>query len=94
MWKNPFGHLFAIHTGFRGALPQATVLALLCASLTTFADTAIAQAPVFLPTGSMTIVHRFPTATLLDSGKVLVAGGWDTNANLSLPKMLSGANAF
>lgn len=39
----------------------------------------------FTPTGSMTIARRGHTATLLESGKVLVAGGRDASAELYDP---------
>lgn len=35
----------------------------------------------FMPTGSMNDAHRLATATLLNDGKVLIAGGLDTNGN-------------
>jgi hypothetical protein len=67
--------LWKTHKGFRGALPQAAVLALLCASLTTFSSTASAQQGVFVITGSLNNYRDNHTATLLNSGKVLIAGG-------------------
>jgi centrosomal CEP192-like protein/HYDIN/CFA65/VesB family protein/galactose oxidase-like protein len=69
------GHLRTIHKGSRGILPQAAVLALLCASLTTSANTAFAQQGTFVPTGNMNSPREGHTATLLNNGKVLVAGG-------------------
>ena len=83
MWKNPFGDLSAIHTGFRGALLLAAVLTLLCVRLTTFADTALAQQGTFVPTGSLNTARTQHTATLLNSGTVLIVGGAD-NSNTSL----------
>ena len=59
----------------RDLLKQAAVLALLCASLTTFASNALAQEGTFVPTGSMSTARESHTATLLSSGKVLIAGG-------------------
>jgi hypothetical protein len=59
----------------RGLLQQAALLALLCASLTTFASTAFAQGGMFVPTGSLNTARSGHTATLLNNGKVLVAGG-------------------
>jgi hypothetical protein len=62
--------------GLRGGLPQAAVLAVvLCASLTTFASTALAQQGTFVPTGSLNTARSFHKAALLNSGKVLITGG-------------------
>ena len=60
---------------FRGLLPKAAVLALLCASLTIFASTAFAQEGTFVPTGSLNTARYAHTATLLNNGTVLIAGG-------------------
>jgi hypothetical protein len=60
---------------FRGVLPKAAVLALLCASLTIFASTAFAQEGTFVPTGSLGGPRQSHTATLLNNGTVLIAGG-------------------
>jgi hypothetical protein len=60
---------------FRGLLQRAAVLAVLCASLTTFASTAVAQEGSFVTTGSMNTTRDIQTATLLNNGMVLIAGG-------------------
>ena len=60
---------------FRAVLPQAAVLALLCATLTTFASTSLAQQGTFVPTGSLNTATDNHTATLLSNGKVLIVGG-------------------
>jgi hypothetical protein len=60
---------------FRGFLRQASILALLCASLTAFASTAFAQEGTFIPTGSLNTARGNHTATLLNNGMVLIAGG-------------------
>src|SRR5438045_4226275 len=67
-----------MHKRFRCALARAAVLALLCASLTTFSSTAIAQQGTFVPTGSMNTGRQEPSATLLSNGMVLIAGGIST----------------
>jgi len=60
---------------FRGVLPKAAVLALLCASLTILASTPFAQEGTFVPTGSLGGPRESHTATLLNNGTVLIAGG-------------------
>ena len=72
LWKNP--------KSLRGVLPQAAFVALLCASLTTFANTSLAQQGTFVPTGSLNTATSFHTATLLNNGKVLITGGQGTLA--------------
>jgi hypothetical protein len=65
----------------RVLLSHTAVLALLCASLTTFAGTALAQQGTFVLTGSLNDSRAQHTATLLNNGMVLIAGGVGTNAN-------------
>lgn len=55
-------------------LGPCAVLALLCAILM-FSSAALAQQGTFVPTGSMNHSRSAQTATLLNNGKVLVAGG-------------------
>jgi hypothetical protein len=66
---------------FRSVPPQAAVLALLCAGLTIFAGTSLAQQGSFVFAGSLNTARIQHTATLLNNGKVLVAGGLDANGN-------------
>jgi hypothetical protein len=66
---------------FRGVLQRTAGLALLCASLTTFANIAFAQQGTFVLTGSLNASRAQHTATLLNNGMVLIAGGVGTNAN-------------
>jgi hypothetical protein len=75
MCNNAFGHSCNRHQNFRGVLQQFAVLALLCASVTIFASTGFAQQGTFVPTGSLNTARSAHTATLLNNGKVLVAGG-------------------
>jgi len=75
MCNNAFGHSCNRHQNFRGVLRQFAVLALLCASVTIFASTGFAQQGTFVPTGSLNTARSAHTATLLNNGKVLVAGG-------------------
>jgi centrosomal CEP192-like protein/galactose oxidase-like protein/Kelch motif protein len=72
---NDFAYLCETHKRLRRGLPQAVILALLCASLMAFARTALAQEGMFVPTGSMNTARNGHSATLLNNGKVLVAGG-------------------
>ena len=67
----------------RGALPKAAVLALLCATLTTFADTALAQQGTFVPTGTLNTAREAHTARLLGNGTVLVTGGTSSSGPLA-----------
>lgn len=69
------GHLRTIHKGFRGVLPPAAVLALLCASLTAFANTVLAQQGTFVATRSLNTPRTGHTSTYLNNGKVLIVGG-------------------
>src|SRR5437660_567426 len=68
-------HLCKTYKSLRGVRLQGAVLALLCACLTTFAPTVFAQEGMFVPTGSMTNSRESHTATLLNNGMVLIAGG-------------------
>src|SRR6201998_3076121 len=60
---------------FRGVLRQAAILALLGASLTTLASSVFGQGGTFVPTGSLNTARSYQTATVLNNGKVLIAGG-------------------
>lgn len=59
----------------RGLVQHVTVIALLCAALSTSAGNAWAQQGTFVPTGRMNIARAHHSATLLNNGKVLIAGG-------------------
>jgi hypothetical protein len=83
-------NLCRIRQIFRAVLPAAAILALLCASLTIFANGSLAQQGSFVLTGTMNTARtEQATATLLNNGKVLVAGGEDSNLT-----PLSGAELF
>jgi len=69
---------------FRGVLPRASVLALLCAGLATFPTTALAQEGSFVPAGSLATATSSSTATLLNNGMVLIAGGQGTLSRSAL----------
>jgi hypothetical protein len=75
-------YLWKARKGFRGVLQQAAIFALLCASLMAFASTVLAQQGTFVPTGSLNNAREAHTATLLNNGTVLVAGGSDTTSTL------------
>jgi len=65
------------------ALPLGAVSVLLCTSLT-LSSAVLAQQGTFVPTGSLNTGRSAHTATLLNNGKVLVAGGTDSsNAHLA-----------
>jgi hypothetical protein len=73
--------LVMTNKGFRGVLRRTAILALVCACLTTFASTVFAQEGMFVPTGSMTNSRESHTATLLNNGMVLIAGGYVLNGS-------------
>src|SRR6202142_4796966 len=67
----------------RRILPQALVLSMLTASLTVLTRPAMAQQEgMFIPTGSMNNARSNNTATLLNNGKVLVAGSTSNGSSL------------
>ena len=72
------------HKNFRGVLPRASILALLCAGLETFPTTTGAQEGTFVPTGSLA-TPGVATATLLNDGTVLITNGSTTSAELYHP---------
>ncbi len=76
----------------RRILPQALVLAMLTASLTVLTRPAMAQQEgMFIPTGSMNNARSSNTATLLNNGKVLVAGPTSNGSSLELYDPATGA---
>ena len=58
----------------RGVPRQIAILASLWAGLTTFASIVFAQEGMFVPDGNMGSGRCYHTATLLNNGKVLIAG--------------------
>src|SRR6202142_1335801 len=69
----------------RRILPQALVLSMLTASLTVLTRPAMAQQEgMFIPTGSMNNARSNNTATLLNNGKVLIAGPTSNGSSLEL----------
>jgi hypothetical protein len=79
---------YSTHKNLRGVLPRAAVLVLLYGCLTTLASTVSAQEGMFVPTGSMTTARYQQTATLLNNGQVLVAGGYG-NTDSHSPSLAS-----
>ena len=79
----------------QASLPSALLLGavsvLLCTSLT-LPSVALAQQGTFVPTGSLNTGRSSHTATLLNNGKVLVAGGTDSsNAHLASAELYDPA---
>ena len=83
---------------FRSLLPQTVVLALLCAGLMACPNSTFGQASSgptgqvfpFAPTGNMTTARTGHTATLLNDGTVLVAGGDTTGKTAELYNPATG----
>src|SRR4051812_30859016 len=48
------------------------------------ATVALSAGPIFSPTGSMALPRSSHTSTLLPNGKVLIAGGFRPDTNLTL----------
>jgi hypothetical protein len=75
IFNRDFGYLNMSSKGLSGVVRQAGIVALLCASMTMFARTMVAQQGMFVLTGSLNDARDNHTATLLNNGKVLIAGG-------------------
>jgi len=75
MLETGLADLSKMHKNFRGVLPRASVLALLCAGLAIFPTTVLAQQGTFVFTGSATA--SYSTLARLNNGTVLfvAAGG-------------------
>jgi len=77
---------------FRAFLPQAAVFAVVFATLTIFAETSFAQQGSFVVTGNLKAARsQQHTATLLNNGTVLVAGGGSGNSILTSAELYDTA---
>jgi Cep192 domain 4/Galactose oxidase, central domain len=76
-------HFVGLCKNSRTSVRRAAILALLFASLTTFASSVFAQGGTFVPTGSLNTARSSQTATLLNDGRVLIAGGCGSSSTLA-----------